>query len=246
MLTQSSLSRSSSPIILVLICIVHNLPLIYSQTAANCVAVPCVYIGECRDQFNECGEGMSYCNSQSLWLPACGGGGTLERPTSSPESESNENTSSANTNQNTSPTLQPTRMTPSPSILSIDRPQPDPTLPPQLISILSTPTPVAAATINASTSPTTEFEGWLASKDNPQNEEGESTGSGNNNNGVSNPSNGTGWFDVAGWDSGRGKEDEVSPYNFWGNNNKNDAVQVVMRRAPFFLLCITPILPLLL
>jgi hypothetical protein len=47
----------------------------------QCLAAPCNYVGECRSDSNECGEGNAYCNELSTWLPACGGGGTMQKQT---------------------------------------------------------------------------------------------------------------------------------------------------------------------
>lgn len=45
----------------------------------QCLAAPCDYVGECRSANTDCGEGADYCNELSLWVPACGGGGTLQK-----------------------------------------------------------------------------------------------------------------------------------------------------------------------
>eukprot|EP00956_Cyclotella_meneghiniana_P024083 scaffold48013_cov78-Cyclotella_meneghiniana.AAC.8 len=52
---------------------------IESPSITQCLASPCEYIGECRSDSNECGEGSNYCNELSIWVPACGGGGTLQK-----------------------------------------------------------------------------------------------------------------------------------------------------------------------
>ncbi|KAL3776922.1 hypothetical protein ACHAWO_004161 [Cyclotella atomus] len=52
---------------------------IENPSVTQCLAAPCDYVGECRSDSNTCGEGSSYCNDLSIWVPACGGGGTLEK-----------------------------------------------------------------------------------------------------------------------------------------------------------------------
>jgi hypothetical protein len=54
---------------------------IENPSVTQCLAAPCDYVGECRSDSNECGEGSNYCNELSIWVPACGGGGTLEKET---------------------------------------------------------------------------------------------------------------------------------------------------------------------
>lgn len=50
-----------------------------NPSVTQCLAAPCDYSGECRSDANECGEGTDYCNELSIWVPACGGGGTLQK-----------------------------------------------------------------------------------------------------------------------------------------------------------------------
>ena len=47
---------------------------IESPSITQCLAPPCECIGECRLDSNECGEGSNY-----LWVPACDGGGALQK-----------------------------------------------------------------------------------------------------------------------------------------------------------------------
>eukprot|EP00585_Thalassiosira_rotula_P006523 CAMPEP_0196158884 /NCGR_PEP_ID=MMETSP0910-20130528/46038_1 /TAXON_ID=49265 /ORGANISM="Thalassiosira rotula, Strain GSO102" /LENGTH=251 /DNA_ID=CAMNT_0041423795 /DNA_START=140 /DNA_END=893 /DNA_ORIENTATION=- len=47
----------------------------------NCLEAPCIYKNECRDQNRICGESATHCNEQSVWMPACGGGAGLDKPT---------------------------------------------------------------------------------------------------------------------------------------------------------------------
>lgn len=47
----------------------------------NCLAAPCTYRGECRDRTGVCGNTVVYCNKDSLWVPGCGGGMNLDKPT---------------------------------------------------------------------------------------------------------------------------------------------------------------------
>jgi hypothetical protein len=226
--------RSSSTRILIALIFCINITIMYSQSEATCVAIPCTYIGECRDKFNVCGAGQSFCNSESLWLPACGGGGSLERPSSS--GNDNENTDANDHNQSTPspPTPQPTlRNTPNPTNRPTNRPTGGfPTLAPQVSSILSLPTPASiVSSAEASSSPTTAFEGWLSEQNGPKNEVDASTG--NEDDGDYNPSNET-WFDVAGWDDSRGKNEDT--IIFWGKNESP-----VTRRVPCVLIGLTTI-----
>ena len=176
-------SSSTRTIIALIFCTWHNLPMVYSQSEVNCVDIPCAYKGECRDKFSECGAGESFCHSESLWIPECGGGGSLERPSSS--GNNNDNTD-ANDHQNQStsppppPTPQPTlRNTPNPTNRPLNRPTGGlPTLPPQLSSILKPPNlPTTTTSIpEASASPTTAFENWLSEQNGPKNEVDTSSG----------------------------------------------------------------------
>lgn len=50
-------------------------------TADQCVGSPCSYQGECRDKFGECGDTVWHCDAESQWVPSCGGGGDLVKPT---------------------------------------------------------------------------------------------------------------------------------------------------------------------
>jgi hypothetical protein len=67
--------------------LLNLLPLISSQselsnvTPVLCIGSPCLYKGECRDKFGECGVTVSHCDAESQWVPACGGGGDLDQPT---------------------------------------------------------------------------------------------------------------------------------------------------------------------
>jgi hypothetical protein len=54
---------------------------IENPSPTQCLAAPCDYAGDCRSANIECGEGADYCNESSLWVPACGGGGTLQKET---------------------------------------------------------------------------------------------------------------------------------------------------------------------
>jgi len=38
-------------------------------------------VGECRDKVGECGDTVLHCDAESQWVPACGGGGDLDKPT---------------------------------------------------------------------------------------------------------------------------------------------------------------------
>lgn len=96
----------------------HN---IENPNLTQCLAAPCEYIGECRSDSNECGEGSNYCNELSIWVPSCGGGGTLQKeptftaaaPTITLEEENMDmNTqidldSTSDTNNNDEPTPSP-------------------------------------------------------------------------------------------------------------------------------------------
>ena len=52
---------------------------IENPSLTQCLATPCDYVGECRSDSDECGEGSDYCNNLSIWVPACGGGGALQK-----------------------------------------------------------------------------------------------------------------------------------------------------------------------
>lgn len=68
----------------VLVCILETTSSQYNidnPSPTQCLAAPCDYVGDCRSANVECGEGADYCNESSLWVPACGGGGTLQKET---------------------------------------------------------------------------------------------------------------------------------------------------------------------
>ena len=80
-----------------------------NPSVTQCLAAPCEYVGECRSDSNDCGGGISYCNELSIWVPACGGGGTLQKnPSSSAATQSNVDLSLADTNEGNDPTPSPT------------------------------------------------------------------------------------------------------------------------------------------
>ena len=58
------------------------LQLVSSQTVSsnNCLSAPCEYVGECRDPTGACGDTTAHCNTESIWVPACGGGGGIYKP----------------------------------------------------------------------------------------------------------------------------------------------------------------------
>ena len=84
-----------------------------SDPSINCMAAPCDYSGECRAGSGDCGEGSDYCNADAIWLPACGGGGTLEKDpvftasTDTPVQMEDTNSQTAGTD-NKGPTSSPT------------------------------------------------------------------------------------------------------------------------------------------
>ena len=203
---------------LIFFCIGHNLPLIYAQSAQNCVALPCTYKNECRNKFNTCGGGQLYCNSESLWLPACGGGGNFERPS---EENNNADSNAQDESTITPPTPRPTlRSTSTPT----KRPTNLPTLSPQQPSTESSPTPPRADT-PTTTNTAAAFEGWLSEQNSPKNEIDEETEN-------YNPSN-SAWFDASGWDGRREKGE---------NNDTNEAL--AMRRTSCALLGVATIVQL--
>ncbi|KAL9190560.1 hypothetical protein ACHAXT_000266 [Thalassiosira profunda] len=64
-------------------CLALALPMASSQPPlpnSQCVAAPCTYVGECRDRSGVCGDTVMHCNANSIWVPACGGGGGLVKP----------------------------------------------------------------------------------------------------------------------------------------------------------------------
>lgn len=211
---------------LIFFCIGHNLPSICAQSAKNCVALPCTYKNECRDKFNACGGGQLYCNSESLWLPACGGGGNFERPSENDNADSNAQVESTTPSPTPRPTL---RSTSTPT----KRPTNAPTLSPQQPSTETQPTPasiVSRADAPTSTSTEAAFEGWLSEQNNPKNEIDASTDQEDTES--YNPSN-TDWFDKEGWDGRREKGE---------NNDTNEAL--AMRRTSCALLGVATIVQL--
>ena len=72
------------------LCLALALPLASSQpplpSPSQCVAgaAPCTYAGECRSQSGVCGDTVMHCNANSVWVPACGGGGGLVKPAPAP------------------------------------------------------------------------------------------------------------------------------------------------------------------
>lgn len=96
MVCQVTLTKQNMSLMMMrYLCIIflHNLlfQLVSSQapmdpSPTNCLAAPCMYKGECRGASDTCGASNDYCNSESIWIPACGGGAGLDRPvvTSSP------------------------------------------------------------------------------------------------------------------------------------------------------------------
>eukprot|EP00580_Thalassiosira_gravida_P003666 CAMPEP_0201606364 /NCGR_PEP_ID=MMETSP0492-20130828/5841_1 /ASSEMBLY_ACC=CAM_ASM_000837 /TAXON_ID=420259 /ORGANISM="Thalassiosira gravida, Strain GMp14c1" /LENGTH=237 /DNA_ID=CAMNT_0048070751 /DNA_START=35 /DNA_END=745 /DNA_ORIENTATION=+ len=70
-LASSRLSQSHSS---------HSLPRSL-PISNNCLDAPCTYKNECRDQNGICGESATHCNGRSVWMPACGGGSGLDKPT---------------------------------------------------------------------------------------------------------------------------------------------------------------------
>merc|ERR1711957_156614 len=42
--------------------------------------------GECRDRSGICGDTAGHCGAESLWMPGCGGGLELDKPTDAQES----------------------------------------------------------------------------------------------------------------------------------------------------------------
>jgi len=212
----SSSSRTFVVVALVF-CISHNLPLIHSLAASNCVALPCTYTKECRDRFNTCGRGQPFCNSESLWLPACGGGGSFERPSGNDYVDTNDQ------NQSTTPppTPLPTpRNTPNPT-KTLTNVSTDglPTLPPQPSSTVAIP-PTPASIVSSA-----EQNG-----NGPKNEMDASTS--HEDSGNYNPSN-VAWFDKAGWDGRRQKDEDAGT---------NEAL--VMRRSSCVLLGLAAIIHL--
>ncbi len=68
--------------------LLFNLPSLVSsqyehsyETPDMCIGAPCLYVGECRDKVGECGDTVLHCDAESQWVPACGGGGDLDKPT---------------------------------------------------------------------------------------------------------------------------------------------------------------------
>jgi len=212
-------SSSSRTFVALIFCISHNLPLIHSLAASNCVALPCTYTKECRDRFNACGGGQSFCNSESLWLPACGGGGSLERPSGN----DNDNVDANDQNQSTTPppTPLPTlRITPTPTKRATNVSTGGlPTLPPQpslTAAIPPTPASIVSSAEQNGNDPKNEIDASVSNED-----------SGNYN-----PSN-VAWFDKAGWDGRRQKDEDAGT---------NEAL--VMRRSSCVLLGLAAIIHL--
>ncbi|KAL7440572.1 hypothetical protein ACHAXH_009124 [Discostella pseudostelligera] len=68
---------------LVLLCHLHLVAIVSAQTTPSstlCLSAPCEFVGECRDKYNTCGDTTAHCNSESIWVPACGGGGGIYKP----------------------------------------------------------------------------------------------------------------------------------------------------------------------
>ncbi|KAL3803949.1 hypothetical protein ACHAW5_001726 [Stephanodiscus triporus] len=80
-MTYSYLSLCSCIILLNLPPLISSQSELSNVTPVLCVGSPCLYKGECRDKFGECGVTSSHCDAESQWVPACGGGGDLDKPT---------------------------------------------------------------------------------------------------------------------------------------------------------------------
>ena len=171
-----------------------------NPTASNCLALPCVYKGECRGASGECGDTNEFCNDDSIWIPACGGGADLNKE---PEFENNDKPVPT-----TSPQLKPQPMSPPPTNEPVMIPtslqnmmnNPTTKAPQSTIQIIESPSDeqqdVTAAAVMTS-SPTTAWQAWIGqqTKDDEQ--------SGTNNQGSNETNNNQpDWFtDVAdNWD----------------------------------------------
>ena len=200
MIMQRSTSSSWAWSQLLICCIIISL--VASQAPenplqSNCLAAPCTYKGECRDRANVCGDTALHCNEESLWVPACGGGPGLDKPTTIAEPIETTVVSSS---------------TPIPTRKPTNRPTAQPT--PQPIIEVGEPTPSPAAWW--------ELLGLQDDQDNQQNSgvPGLTTGNEDGNS----TKNETGWFDADTWGNREGLDDSnkdegvFDKIDFWNNS----------------------------
>jgi|Transcript_3674 hypothetical protein len=177
--------------------------IIENPSASQCIAAPCSYIGDCRSNTNECGEGVDFCNDASMWVPACGGGGTLEK-----DGVIYETTPQVTTPQTTDPTRRPTAA-PQQSTPAI-----------AATTTIATPDTLALSSPSSTTdtppspAPTTAWHLWINGKENENKQQGVvGITTGREGDEDWKPSNETGWFDPDRWDS-VGREDPEEEESF--------------------------------
>lgn len=195
--------------------------MITNPESVNCIAMPCTYKGECRDRSGTCGDTAVHCNTESQWVPACGGGAGLDRP--------NTEQQQTGAQQTAPPTNRPTNM------------RPKPTMAPQatVSSIITNePTTKWHAWINANNKP----ENGDGGDSNNGSEDDPTTGNEDDPTNGNNPNNKPEkeqdlseqeWFNETTWDGryqDKPREDEdeggvLDKINFWDKNSAMESSQ---------------------
>ncbi len=184
--------------------------LVSSQTTTTtvssdqCLSAPCEYVGECRDQMGTCGDTAAHCNSESIWVPACGGGGGMYKPS----------------------TMDAAVISPAPMISSTNTAS---TTPPLMMPTTTESNTMPTRQI-LTAEPTTAWEAWLSGEGADQDKGviGLTTGNEGKEN-YTQSSNGTtdSWFNGDTWQNGRNdtKEDEslLDKIDFWSNSDSSSS-----------------------
>ena len=176
-----------------------------NPTASNCLALPCIYKGECRAASGDCGDTNEFCNDNSIWIPICGGGANLDKE---PEFDDTLVPPPQPIPQPISPpppTNEPVMM---PTSLQnmMDNPT---TKSPQAVIQIESPSDVqqevAAAVITSS--PTTAWQAWIGQENKDDEQSGPNQGTNNKNETTNNQPD---WFtDVAdNWDERYNKTEQ--------------------------------------
>jgi hypothetical protein len=190
---------------------------IENPSVTQCLAAPCDYVGECRSDSNTCGEGSSYCNELSIWVPACGGGGTLQKePALAQTASTAEAMVQDDVDSQTGLGLTDAN--------SIDNPSPAPT----------TAWDAWTNSKNNGGSSGGKNQGVIGYTTGKEGEEDWA------------PSEEPGWFDKQGWESGNRTKNEdesiFSKYNPFNRDNEgNAATSIAVMRSLIAAVCLTVI-----
>ena len=175
----------------------------------QCLSAPCEYVAECRDQMGTCGDTTAHCNSESIWVPACGGGGGIYKPS----------------------TMDTAATSPAPMMTSSSTP------PLMMPTTTATETNTMPTRQILTSEPTTAWEAWLSGEENADQDKGViglTTGNEGKEN-YTQTSNGTtttdSWFNGDTWQNGRNdtkEEDEslLDKIDFWSNSDSSSSPSI--------------------